>query len=998
MQPESSLPPAGRSHVKPRAVLLAAAVALALAAATHAAAQIPGLPRGGARPTRPAGSQPQPVRPTTPERGDTTPERNAPPEVQDTLIERLLRLEGYVPVQYNADSAEYRSSDRTLRLRGNPRVERESNVITAVDSIVYRDRSDFVAAYGKPQGNPSEGEPITGDIFYYDLAARRSTVLGARTKITESATWFVSGDVTDERGQRIYASDSEFTSDDREDPAYHFKADRIMIIRNRILVGRPAYLYFKNVPVFALPFIVQDLEKGRRSGILIPSFEINDIIRTNGRTGQRGTGREISNIGYYWAINQYLGAQMAGRWRSGSYSALAGDIDFNFRRRFLTGSIAFERFWETDGPRRLTLNGGAQWQFNERTNVNGTISYASSSRFERDRVVDFERQTEELSSNLAATRRFDWGQLSINAERRQSIANDDVNFTPRFSLGVNPINILPSVVLNVSVNGSRTTSTPGDALFRRLQGTEQASAGGSLGLTIGDLTVSSSLAYSSNSTDPLRAVPLDSLEFGVDTSRARALFGTGNERVQISAGTAYQIPLFASTRVSPSITFSRELARLEDSRFPTGGDTPLPDSLQGVFGEFVSGPSRLNIGATLNTDLYGFFPGFGQYTAIRHHIQPLVGWRYSPAARESDTERRRIQERVFGRQQLSTQNAIELTLNQTLEAKMRDPDPVMATPARGDSAGAAQQGDSTATGGGGLGAGNAARPAEPRKVTLLSINTSALSYSFEDLDTLGIRFREEAISNSIRTDLLGGLTFTTTHDLFDDRRDEQGRIRRGRLSPFLTSFNTSFSLGQNSAIFRWLGFARGSEEERATERGQTGDSAGVRPQTPPGGATATGNNQMAGGGAWNMSLNYSLARNRRSVRDSIPGIFDEGNSTLGGTLSFSPTKNWGVSWTTQYSTSTGEFAAHRINLKRDLYRWQANFDYNLGPNGNTRFAFSVHLTDLPDLKADYNESNLGVDRPDTGRSSGGAQFQALPLPPPPPPAPSTSQPEKKDED
>src|SRR3712207_7319763 len=34
---------------------------------------------------------------------------------------------------------------------------------------------------------------------------------------------------------------------------------------------------------------------------------------------------------------------------------------------------------------------------------------------------------------------------------------------------------------------------------------------------------------------------------------------------------------------------------------------------------------------------------------------------------------------------------------------------------------------------------------------------------------------------------------------------------------------------------------------------------------------------------------------------------------------------------TQYSTSTGEFAAHRINLKRDLYRWQANFDYNLGP-------------------------------------------------------------------
>ncbi|HEU4456256.1 MAG TPA: putative LPS assembly protein LptD, partial [Longimicrobium sp.] len=885
--------------------------------------------------------------------------------MQDTLIERLLRLEGYVPVQYNADSAEYRSSDRTLRLRGRARVERESNVITAVDSIVYRDRSDFVAAYGSPQGNPSQGEPITGDIFFYDLAARRSTVLGARTKITESATWFVSGDVTDERGERIYASDSEFTSDDREDPAYHFKADRIMIIRNRILVGRPAYLYFKNVPVMALPFIVQDLERGRRSGILIPSFEINDIIRTNGRTGQRGTGREISNIGYYWAINQYLGAQLAGRWRSGSYSALAGDIDFNFRRRFLNGSIAFERFWQNEGPRRLTLNGGAQWKYDERTDISGTVSYASSSRFERDRVVDFERQTEDLSSNLSATRRFDWGQLALNAERRQSIANDDVVFTPRLSLGVNPFNILPSVVVNFSVNGQRTTNTPGDGLVRRLQETEQAQAGTALGLTIGDLTISTSAAYSNNSTERLRAIPRDSLELGVDTARGRELFGSGNERIQLTAGTSYQIPLFASTRVSPSISFSREMARLEDSRFPTGGETPLPDSLQGVYGEFVSGPARLNIGATLNTDLYGFFPGFGEYTTIRHHIQPLVSWRYSPAARESDTERRRIQERVFGRQELNTQNVIELTLNQTFEAKVRDPDPVTARPDSA-AAGGVQQGDSASTGGGGLGQGNAARPSEPRKVTLLSINTSALSYSFEDLDTLGIRFRNEEISNSVRTDLLGGLTFTVSHDLFDDRLDESRRVRRGRLSPFLTSFNTSFSLGQNSAIFRWLGFSRRSEEERATERGQTPDSAGVRPQTPTGGATFTGNNQMAGGGPWNLSLNYSLSRNRRSVRDSIPGIFDRGNSTLGGTLTFAPTKNWGVSWTTQYSTTTGDFAAHSINLKRDLYRWQANFDYNLGPNGNTRFAFSVHLTDLPDLKADYNESNLGVDRADTG--------------------------------
>ncbi|HEX8696530.1 MAG TPA: putative LPS assembly protein LptD [Longimicrobium sp.] len=959
--------------MKSRAVPVLLALLLALGAARAAAQVIPGLPRPQQRPrVQPPREQ---VRPREGQRApnDTTPGR---PQVQDTLIDRLLRLEGYVPVQYEADSAEYRAEDRTLRLRGGSRVEREGNVMTAEDSIVYMERAELIGAFGNPRGNPQQGEEITGDVFWYDLALRRSTVRGARTKITESATWYVSGNVTDERGQRVYAENSTFTSDDREQPAYHFRADKIMVIRNRILVGRPAYLYFKDVPVMALPFIVQDLERGRRSGFLIPQFEINDIVRTRGGgRNSRGTGREFSNIGYYWAINQYLGLELAGRWRSQTYSALRGNLGFNFRRRFLNGSIGFEEFWETDGGTRLTADGQASWKMNERTDVSGSLRFASSSEFERNRTVDPLRQVSDLSSNGALTRRFDWGSLSLNAERRQSIADDDVTFTPRLSLNVNPINILPSVVLNVSANGSRTTSTPGSAFERRLQGTEQANLGAGLGLTIGNLTISGNAAYTQNSTRALDSIPRELLDPEADTLRLGALPGFGNERIQFSVGTAYQIPLFASTRLSPSVSFSRELAR----RDTTG--TILPGDEE-VFGHLVAGPARLNVGASLSTDLYGFFPGFGGYSAIRHHVKPIFTWRYSPAAEERDSARAHVQRRIFGAFSGRTENTLEIGLDQTIEAKVRDPEPVRG-PAQarpvGDSA--SVPGDTA-----NLNTGNQAQPSQPRKVTLLAINTSVLSFSFEDLDSLGTRFRNEEISNSVRTDLLGGLQFTVTHDLFDDRF-EGARVVRGRLSPFLTSFNTSFSLGQNSALFRWLGFARQTEEERRPERGQTPDSAGVTPATPPGGANFTGNNQQAGAGAWNLSLNYSLTRARRSVRDTIPGLFDRGNSTLGGTLSFTPTKNWAVSWNTQYSTTTGEFSVHRVNLKRDLYRWQANFDYILAPNGNTSFSFSVHLIDLPDLKADYNERSLGVDRPEGTRTGSSGPVFNWSRPPPalPPP-------------
>ncbi|HET7230664.1 MAG TPA: putative LPS assembly protein LptD [Longimicrobium sp.] len=956
------------------AVLLAAVLAVLSGARAASAQIIPGV--GGNRP--PTVRAPREQRPrTTPAQGDTTPRQS--PAQADSLIAALLKLQGYVPVYYNADSAEYRSEDRTLRLRGNSRVERDERVITAKDSIVYMDRRDLVAAYGQPQGTPAagEGDPITGDVFVYDLASRRANVRGARTKITENATWYVAGDVTDERGQRIYAQNSTFTSDDRPDPAYHFKADRIMIIRNRILVGRPAYLYFRNVPVMALPFIVQDLEKGRRSGFLIPQFEINDIIRTRGGRGNsRGTGREFSNIGYYWAINQHLGLQLAGRWRSQSYQAARANLDFNYRRRFLSGSIEGEQFWQQEGGGRLNLNGNARWSANERTELALALGYASSTAFERNRVIDLERQTADLSSNFSLTRQMDWGNLSLAAERRQSIANDDRTFSPHFSLNVNPFSPLPGTTVSIGFNGTQTSQVFGDALTRRQPSQATGQFSSSLGLSIGDFRVSTSGGYTRQSRGTLAGLPRSVLDtmttVPTDTLRLLAdIPGRTDERVNFTASTGYQITLFASTRLTPTIGFSRELVRRDTSATLE----ELPDSLRGVYGTFVAGPPRLDVGAGLSTDLYGFFPGFGNYEAIRHHIQPTIGYRYSPAAQVSDSAGRRLRERVFGPSFGRTVNQIEIGMTNTFEAKLRESHPV-----RGDSARDSANSQ-----------GNRSAPSQSQKITLLALNTNAIAYSFVPTDTFGTRFLTPDLSTTVRSDLLGGFQFTMAHSLFDQRLEpvgDSGRVelRRGRFSPFLTSFNTQFTLGQNSALFRWLGFARGTEEERRPERGQTPDAAGTRPPTVRGSVNPTGNSQQAGGGPWSLALNYSLTRARRSPADSLPGSYRSGNSQLGGTLTFQPTRNWAVSWQTEYSTTTSEFSAHRINLKRDLYRWQANFDYILSPNGNTSFAFSVHLIDLPDLKADYQERNLGVDRPATSTTS--RTLPVLPsrsAPPPPPP-------------
>ena len=976
----------------PRALLVLAA----LAGAAPAAAQV--------RPGRPPG--PETERPQRP-RQDSIPGDSAAarPAVQDSLFDRLRELPGYVAVEYQGDSAQFVNPTRTLRLRGRPVVRRLGTTIESTDSIVYRERSEFVEVYGDPRVT-GEGQDVTGDVIFYDLAARRASVRGARTTITEGATWFVHGDVdTEEGGTRVYARGSTFTSDDREEPAYHFRADRIKVIKNRVLVGRPAYLYFRNVPVFALPFIVQDLQRGRRSGVLIPEFEINDIVRTDSRgRGTRGTGREIGNVGYYWAINEYMGVQAALGWRSQSWLRADVGYQFNWRRKFLAGSVNLQSFWADEGPNRYNVQGQGNWQPNERTTLATSINYTSSTAFERDRLVDPFRATSTIRSTFSLTRRLDWGQLTSGASLGQDIGSGNETFNADFGLSPETVNLFPTgsgtprwyndAGLTTSLNGSLRRETPGDALLRRRPPTESADLGSTTTLRLGQVSVGGGVRYTRRGAAALAAV--DSARAIGSFTPAQLAFQPeyGQQTVDWSASTSYTFELIGSTRLSPGISIGQQLLQV-DTAF-TG---PVPDSIDARrYGRFVAAPTRLSLNAGLRTDLFGFFPGFGSYSAIRHRVSPGLDYSYAPATRP-DT----VQRLVFGARSGREINQVRFNLDQTFEAKVRpaaaretpeeaaieragtgDPDePMGENPgAQRDTAGAAILPGGPMPAAGGFageeadtaGAGGAARREEDRKITLLSVSTSALAYSFVPIDTLGTRFETDDLTNTIRSDLFGGLNFTVSHDLFDEPRVGTREAPGGprRFSPFLTGVQTSLSFGANSALFRWLGFTRSTENQLRTERGHTPPEAGTPTAEPPGAQTFT-NNPLAGlepgsgGGPWNVSLNYSLRR-QRPVRFASPLQTGTDNSQmLSGSVTFSPTRNWGVTWYTDYSLTTGEFGTHVLNLKRDLYRWQANFNFTRTPTGNTSFSFTVHLVDLPDLKADYSRQNLGADRPQEPR-------------------------------
>jgi hypothetical protein len=82
------------------------------------------------------------------------------------------------------------------------------------------------------------------------------------------------------------------------------------------------------------------------------------------------------------------------------------------------------------------------------------------------------------------------------------------------------------------------------------------------------------------------------------------------------------------------------------------------------------------------------------------------------------------------------------------------------------------------------------------------------------------------------------------------------------------------------------------------------------------------------------------------------------NRTLGLNVGFSPTRNWALSWSTNYNFTTSEFGEHLLRLERDLHRWRATFSFVKAPNGNFAFNFHITLLDQPDIKFDYDQRTV----------------------------------------
>src|SRR3989449_5065465 len=275
----------------------------------------------------------------------TGPTRSFPPS--DAVIDSLLKLPRYRVTQYVADTLVVQGGDtETIHLRGEAYAEREGTKVES-DSIRYHQRSCRLDAIGDPRLF-DQATVMVGEAMRYDTCIKRGTVHKALTDFQQGpARWYVRGDLAVDSGStRLYGANSEITSDDHPVPDYHFATGQVKWLNKNVMVARPAVLYVQDVPIMWLPFIFNDIRKGRSSGVLRPRFGLNDIVRPT-----RSYKRHIANVGYYFVPNDYVDFLVSGDWYADRYLAVRSQVRYRWLDQFVSGGLTFERDAQLDGPR-----------------------------------------------------------------------------------------------------------------------------------------------------------------------------------------------------------------------------------------------------------------------------------------------------------------------------------------------------------------------------------------------------------------------------------------------------------------------------------------------------------------------------------------------------------------------------------------------------------------------------------------------------------------------
>ncbi len=200
------------------------------------------------------------------------------------------------------------------------------------------------------------GYPVfkQGETFFraHELKYNFQTTKGIITQvITEEGDGYIHGEKVKKLDDNTsFIRHGKYTTCELDHPHFEIAFTKAKVMPNDKIVTGPAYLSFGGVPTFfALPFGYFPIKKGRRSGIIMPTF---------GETNNRGF--YLENFGYYFGISDNIDLVLAGDiYTNGSWAAkvrsnyvvrykCTGAVNISFAQNFFGERYTPSRYHTND--------------------------------------------------------------------------------------------------------------------------------------------------------------------------------------------------------------------------------------------------------------------------------------------------------------------------------------------------------------------------------------------------------------------------------------------------------------------------------------------------------------------------------------------------------------------------------------------------------------------------------------------------------------------------
>jgi len=319
------------------------------------------------------------------------------------------------------DSIRMNMAEQKVYLYGDAKVTYGSRVLTseymeinwALNEVTSYGGID--TATGKTIGRPvfKEGADMyTAEQIRYNMKSGKGIIKGI---VTKQGDGYIQGGPVKKTPEAIYVNNALYTTCNLPHPHFSINATKLKVIPGDKVVTGPFHMQIMGIHTpLGLPLGFFPVTRRSKSGIIFPTIG-----------EQRSRGFFISNGGYYWAVNDYVGVKLLGDvYANQSYRVSASA---NYIKRYAhSGSAMFsyskvkEGFDDaTKAPALINVRWTHRTIGNKAARFTADVNISSSKFYTTNSYNPVNYQSTSFSSNVTWSKAFRNSPFSLTIAGRQ---------------------------------------------------------------------------------------------------------------------------------------------------------------------------------------------------------------------------------------------------------------------------------------------------------------------------------------------------------------------------------------------------------------------------------------------------------------------------------------------------------------------------------------------------------------------------------------------------